>query len=347
MIESLNERLSCRSRLRFLTFGAVLALCLTQQGCDSNKATRLPKYVELWSQQDPKVVFGSYSFSKDSSEFAAFGTDGQVRVYDTRTGDVQREWASGQTGAEGALWSPTGEMIATVTDDDLRVWDAQSRALVSESKHGVEYVQFCCWSMDGTRLFVVNNVDFSIEVYDPQSMENLESLTGHTDFLQEIVVSRDGRFVASAGYDGSVRVWSAADYHPVATLREHPDRVLGVAFSPDSKRLAGVGLVGRGPANIVVWDTGAFDVVSRMRDRYDVERVWFSADGSTLYTTDRYTMHIWDVADGSLLQKVDRSTYPLDMAVFSQDEEYGITFEDPPQSRLVMWERAPNAMETR
>jgi len=48
----------------------------------------------------------------------------------------------------------------------------------------------------------------------------------------------DGTRIASAGADGTVRLWEASGGREILTLHGHHDRVHGVAFSPDGARLA-------------------------------------------------------------------------------------------------------------
>ena len=60
-------------------------------------------------------------------------------------------------------------------------------------------------------------------------------LTGHTSDVIRLVYSADGSTLASAGLDGSVRLWNATS----ATLRDvltgYNTGVYSVAFSPDGK----------------------------------------------------------------------------------------------------------------
>jgi WD40 repeat protein len=53
--------------------------------------------------------------------------------------------------------------------------------------------------------------------------------------------SPDGRRLASASSDGTVRVWDAASGKELLILKGHTDAVNGVSFSPDGKRLASAG----------------------------------------------------------------------------------------------------------
>ena len=62
--------------------------------------------------------------------------------------------------------------------------------------------------------------------------------------------SPEGSLLASAGSDGTVKLWDAQTGAAVATLKGHNDRVLAVAFSTDGKRLASCSADG----TVRLWD---------------------------------------------------------------------------------------------
>lgn len=49
---------------------------------------------------------------------------------------------------------------------------------------------------------------------------------------------RNGLYLASAGYDGFVKIWSADDWQPLRTLPTDAGKVMSVDISPDGSYMA-------------------------------------------------------------------------------------------------------------
>ena len=73
-----------------------------------------------------------------------------------------------------------------------------------------------------------------------------------------VAFSPDGKYLATASQDNTVRVWDAATGKEVAVLRGHTGYVLSVAFSPDGKWLASSSGY-RGKGEVKVWDATLWD----------------------------------------------------------------------------------------
>ena len=65
----------------------------------------------------------------------------------------------------------------------------------------------------------------------------LLTLVGHTDSVECVAFSPDGRRIATTSDDRTVKIWDAETGQEVLTLGDHTAAVTCVAFSPDGHRV--------------------------------------------------------------------------------------------------------------
>ena len=104
------------------------------------------------------------------------------------------------------------------------------------------------YSPDGTLLAVASNI--GIWLYDAQTGEERNLITGHNASVINILFSPDGQTLASHGHGRVACLWDVRTGRILRTFRGHTRDVECVLFSPDGQTLAS----GSRDGTVLLWD---------------------------------------------------------------------------------------------
>jgi WD40 repeat protein/class 3 adenylate cyclase len=237
------------------------------------------------------------AFSGDGSMLATTGDDGTAKVWDPETG---RELGSVE-GPEGPVlgpsFSPDGSLAAAAWLDEgtVRVWDVAS----SRPVHEIDALPApfrTAFSPDGERLAIVGLDSSEGIVVDVRSGEEMFSLKGHEDHLQDVDWSPDGRWIATSSFDATVGIWDARTGDLRFSLF-HEGPVVDADWSPDGGRL----VTGGGDATVWEITEGGGKRLfsfSAQDTSSGIQGVAFSPDGNKVLTGDGAitAAKVWDVS---------------------------------------------------
>ncbi|MFN6482485.1 AAA-like domain-containing protein [Nostoc sp. DedQUE02] len=118
-------------------------------------------------------------------------------------------------------------------------------------------------------------------------------LEGHSDLVRSVVFSPDGKTLASASLDKTIKLWNRDTGKEITTLSGYNDLVMSVVFSPDGKTLASASW----DKTIKLWNRDTGKEITTLRGHSDsVISVVFSPDGKTLASASLgETIKLWNL----------------------------------------------------
>jgi len=286
---------------------AVAALVIGQPGGSANFGQHLHTLV------GHAGAVNAVAFSPNGQTLVSGSTDRSVKLWDTSGGQLLRTLPSGSGGVVTSVaFTPNGKrIVADTVEGSVNVWDSNSsqlllsaRADMSGAWNKVPSVSSIAISPDSTRV-AVGSGDWSVILRSLETGEQLVPFRGrnseHDDVVTSVAFFPNGKVIASASRDGTVKIWDADTGLIQRTLIDHAGPVLSVAVSPDGKRLAAAGF----GSTIVTWSATGQLVRKITAESDRVVSLVFSADSRQIIAAGANSIiAVFDADSGQLLHSL-------------------------------------------
>lgn len=239
-----------------------------------------------WDYMTGKIILnkklGSFSPSwietVSGSEVLVIADYKQIFYYDANQLEALKVFKSKANKILNFSYAANGELLASAADDiSIKIWDLKQNKIL----HKLQGFFPCQFSPDGG-LLVSMNVTLKLAVYNPKTGELVKQLDPEGELITNISFSRDGKYVAGAGWQGVILIWDITSGKIIARLKGHQGGIYNTSFSFDNKTIASAGL----DRSVRIWEFKKEKLIKTIEEAHEViaSDVEFSPDGKILAT---------------------------------------------------------------
>jgi len=285
----------------------------------------------------------SLVYSGDGKYVATASRDRTVKVWEVATGKEVANLKGSPENVKGVVFLEGSAVVASSTgkwnkekktwEGEIKIWDVKAGKQIGSLKGHAETIEGLALSRDGKYLASASE-DQTVKIWDKSSGKDIQTLNGragiiqavpygptysriiwdtlkgHTGMVQAVAFTSDGKKLATASADGTVKIWDAASGNVLATFKvettvkttdpktkketliTEPGRPFTcVAFSPDNKILSAGNLDGV----IKIYDVDAAKEIGALKAHEGVWALAYNPDGSRLASAGwDQTIKVWD-----------------------------------------------------
>lgn len=169
------------------------------------------------------------------------GYDAIGRTWDIRTGRTAMVLDGHVREILALDFAPNGYQVAAGSgDDSIRIWDLRAlKVLHSIPAHKSSVSDLCFFrpsnevDLTGITPQANGNANANGALNDDQ--EDVDMSTDKPDIEKPSSIGRTGLYLASSGFDHTVKLWSADDWQLINSFRMGDSKVMSVDISGDGK----------------------------------------------------------------------------------------------------------------
>ena len=219
------------------------------------------------------------AFSPDSSRLLSAHEDGNVRLWEVKTGRLLKQYKCHSGPALTVEFSKNGSrFLSGGKDKRLRIWKIDTGEEIQSFKMNDDVIAAKFYLNEDYVLASSYSYTILYSIIDSQMRR---FFGGRSSSITASAINHDGSIMVNGMWDGALRLWDRASGRKLHILKNHSKRIKAVNFSQNSKYLVS----GSSDKTVRIWD------VDKGVEIFRLEGFIESVDDVQFSTEDRYILY--------------------------------------------------------